>query len=111
MSPLIVIALDLRRPPSDQLSTRAAVGAIHVYQATLSPLYARLGVRCRFTPTCSHYGEAVIGKFGVVRGGWMATKRIFSCGPWTPAGTTTTRPSSVQHRTEPQKHRNSERTF
>lgn len=84
---LIAIALDLRRPPPDQLATRVAVGAIHVYQATLSPLYDRLGVRCRFTVTCSHYGEAVIARFGIVRGGAMAMKRIVRCGPWTPAGT------------------------
>lgn len=84
---LIAIALDVRRPAADQLVTRAAVGAIHVYQATLSPLYGRLGVQCRFTPTCSHYGEAVIRKFGALRGGWMAAKRIFRCGPWTPLGT------------------------
>lgn len=84
---LIAIALDLRRAPADQIVTRTAVGAIHVYQATLSPLYARLGVQCKFTPTCSHYGEAVIRRFGAVRGGWMATKRIFRCGPWTPLGT------------------------
>ncbi len=84
---LVAIALDLRRPPADQLMTRAAVGAIHVYQATLSPLYARLGARCRFTPTCSHSGEAVVARFGVMRGGWMAAKRILRCGPWTPAGT------------------------
>ena len=85
---LVAIAIDLRRPPTEQLSTRAAVGAIHAYQATLSPLYERLGFRCRFTPTCSHYGEAVVGRFGVIRGGWMATKRNLRCGPWTPAGTT-----------------------
>jgi putative membrane protein insertion efficiency factor len=84
---LIAIALDLRRPPPEQLITRATIGAIHVYQATLSPLYSRMGVQCRFTVTCSHYGEAVISKFGVMRGGWMAAKRIFRCGPWTPAGT------------------------
>lgn len=84
---LIAVALDLRRPPPDQLITRATIGAIHVYQATLSPLYGRMGVQCRFTVTCSHYGEAVIRKFGVLRGGWMAAKRIFRCGPWTPAGT------------------------
>jgi putative membrane protein insertion efficiency factor len=90
---LVAIALDLRRPPPDQLATRMAVGAIHAYQATLSPLYTRLGVRCRFTPTCSHYGEAVIQKFGAVSGGWMAAKRIFRCGPWTPAGTVDRPPS------------------
>ena len=80
------VALDLRRPPSDQWTTAAAVGAIHVYQATLSPVYGKLGVQCKFTVTCSHYGEAVVKKFGVVKGGWMATKRVFRCGPWTPAG-------------------------
>jgi len=84
---LIAIALDMRRPPAEQLVTRTAVGGIHVYQATLSRLYARLGVQCRFTPTCSHYGEAVIRKFGAMRGGWMAAKRVFRCGPWTPMGT------------------------
>jgi putative membrane protein insertion efficiency factor len=84
---LIAIALDLRRPPSSQWSTAAAVGGIHLYQATLSPIYAKLGVQCRFTPTCSHYGEAVIKRFGVTRGGWLAAKRILRCGPWTPVGT------------------------
>lgn len=84
---LLAIALDLRRPPAAQLTARTAIAGIHVYQATLSPLYARAGVRCRFTPTCSHYGEAVIRRFGAMRGGWMAAKRILRCGPWTPAGT------------------------
>ena len=84
---LIAIAVDLRRPPSDQLATRGAIGAIHTYQATLSPLYARMGARCRFTVTCSHYGEVAIRKFGVISGGWMAAKRIARCNPWTPEGT------------------------
>ncbi len=83
---LVAIALDLRRTPSDQVATRATIGAIHVYQATLSPVYHRMGARCRFTVTCSHYGEAVIRKYGVLGGGWMAAKRIARCGPWTPAG-------------------------
>lgn len=88
-------AIDLRRPPSSQWSTRAAVAGIHVYQATLSPLYGRMGVQCRFTPTCSHYGEAVIRRFGIVRGGWMATRRVLRCGPWTPMGTTDLPPTGT----------------
>ena len=84
---LIAIALDLRRPPSSQWSTAAAVGGIHLYQATLSPIYAKLGVQCRFTPTCSHYGEEAVRKHGVVRGGYLAAKRVLRCGPWTPVGT------------------------
>ena len=83
---VIAIALDLRRPASAQWSAAAAVGGIHIYQATLSPLYGKLGVRCRFTLTCSHYGEEAVRRFGVVRGGWMTAKRILRCGPWTPPG-------------------------
>lgn len=84
---MAAIVIDVRRPVPKQWSTRAAVAGIHAYQATLSPIYARMGLQCRFTPTCSVYGEAVVRRFGVVRGGWLATKRIFRCGPWTPPGT------------------------
>ena len=84
---LIAIALDQRRPPSTQWSTAAAVGGIHLYQATLSPVYEKMGVRCRFTQTCSHYGEEAIRKHGFARGGYLAAKRVLRCGPWTPAGT------------------------
>jgi putative membrane protein insertion efficiency factor len=83
---LVAVALDLRRPPSAQWTTAAAVGSIHLYQATLSPLYARLGVQCRFTLTCSHYGEEAIKKYGLAKGGYLASKRVLRCGPWTAAG-------------------------
>jgi uncharacterized protein len=92
---LVLLAIDLRRAPGDQLTTRAAVGSIHVYQGTLSKVYARMGVQCRFTPTCSHYAEECIRRFGAARGGWMAAKRILRCGPWTPAGTHDPAPASV----------------
>jgi putative membrane protein insertion efficiency factor len=63
------------------------IAGIHAYQHTLSPLAAGVGVRCRFTPTCSRYAEAVIARDGVARGGWKTLKRIARCGPWTKAGT------------------------
>lgn len=84
---MLALAVDTQRAPADQLSARALVAVIDVYQATLSRWYAYIGVRCRFTPTCSHYGEACIERFGAVRGGWMALKRVLRCGPWTPMGT------------------------
>ena len=84
---MVAIALDLRRPPAAQWSTAAAVGSIHLYQATLSPIYAKLGVQCRFTQTCSHYGEEAVKKYGLAKGGYLATKRILRCGPWTARGT------------------------
>jgi putative membrane protein insertion efficiency factor len=78
-----------------------AIGGIHLYQATLSQWYARIGLQCRFTMTCSHYGEEVVRRFGAVRGGWLAMKRVLRCGPWTPYGTVdppptySSRPASV----------------
>jgi putative membrane protein insertion efficiency factor len=84
---LAAFAVDVSRAPERQVAARAAVAGIHLYQATLSRAFAATGVACRFDPTCSHYGEAVIQRFGVLRGGWMAAKRVIRCGPWTPAGT------------------------
>jgi hypothetical protein len=84
---VFAVALDLRRAPSSQWSTAAAVGGIHLYQATLSPFYEKIGVRCRFTITCSHYGEAAIKKYGLAHGGYLAASRILRCGPWTAPGT------------------------
>lgn len=81
------IVIDATRPPADQASARLAVAGIHLYQRTLSPRAARAGAVCRFTPTCSHYAEAVISRDGIVKGGWLAVKRIARCGPWTPKGT------------------------
>jgi len=66
---------------------RIALAGIHGYQTALAPLVARSGVECRFTTSCSRYAEVVIEREGVVRGGWLAIKRIARCGPWTPFGT------------------------
>jgi putative membrane protein insertion efficiency factor len=84
---MLALAIDISRPPDAQMATRAAVGAIHVYQASLSRVYARLGAQCRFTPSCSQYGEACLQRFGMLRGGWLAMKRVLRCGPWTARGT------------------------
>lgn len=84
---LLTLGLDLARPPRDQLSARALLGAIHVYQATLSPRLGALGVHCRFKPSCSHYAEGAIRKYGALTGSLKAVWRVLRCGPWTPAGT------------------------
>lgn len=78
---------DMTRLPNRQVSARLAVAGIHLYQGTLSPLMGSAGVVCRFTPTCSHYAETVITRNGIVRGGWLAARRIVRCGPWTRGGT------------------------
>ena len=64
-----------------------AIAGIHVYRDTVSPLAARAGIRCRFTPTCSRYAEVAIARDGIIRGGWKALARVVRCNPLTPAGT------------------------
>ncbi len=55
------------------------LGVIRLYQLTLSNI---LPSSCRFTPSCSHYGYEAIDKYGLLRGGWMAIKRIGRCHPF-----------------------------
>jgi len=52
---------------------------IRFYQLSISPI---LGQNCRYTPTCSQYSIEAINKYGPLKGGWYAVKRIFSCHPW-----------------------------
>jgi putative membrane protein insertion efficiency factor len=91
---VVVIVADVSRPPAARTSTTFALGAIHLYQATLSRVYAKAGVQCRFTPSCSRYAEACVREFGLAKGGWLALKRVIRCGPWTPLGTVDLPPSS-----------------
>jgi len=59
------------------------ITAIKSYQSLISPL---LGNNCRFTPTCSFYAIEAINRFGVVKGGWLASKRILKCHPLNAGG-------------------------
>lgn len=90
-----LMAADLTRAPERQLAAKAALVGIHVYQATLSKAFAAAGTTCRFSPTCSHYAEACIRRYGLVRGGGLALARVLRCGPWTPAGTLDPPPTGV----------------
>ncbi len=37
---------------------------------------------CRFMPTCSQYALEAIEKYGALKGGWLAFKRICCCHPF-----------------------------
>lgn len=53
------------------------------YQIFVSPL---LGYTCRFNPTCSEYSILAIKRYGIFKGGLLATKRILKCHPFHPGG-------------------------
>jgi putative membrane protein insertion efficiency factor len=56
---------------------------IHFYQHTFSLL---LGPSCRFNPSCSSYAFLAIERFGIMKGTWLAFKRLIKCHPLYPGG-------------------------
>jgi putative membrane protein insertion efficiency factor len=56
---------------------------IKVYQVAISPLFPPA---CRFYPTCSAYSYEAISKYGPMKGGWLAVRRIIRCHPRNPGG-------------------------
>lgn len=62
---------------------RLAIGLIRFYQRGISPLFPP---SCRFTPTCSGYALQAIERYGILRGSWLALRRIGRCHPWCEGG-------------------------
>jgi hypothetical protein len=60
-----------------------AIALITAYQKLLSPMLPR---SCRFYPSCSEYAKQAIQKYGIVKGGWLALKRIARCHPGSSGG-------------------------
>ncbi|HOV69884.1 MAG TPA: membrane protein insertion efficiency factor YidD [Clostridia bacterium] len=58
--------------------TNAALSAIMFYKKKISPA---MPPACRFIPTCSEYAYEAIYKYGLLKGGFMAAKRLLKCNP------------------------------
>jgi hypothetical protein len=56
---------------------------IRLYQVLLSPI---MGQQCRFYPTCSHYAAEAIEKYGAIKGGALAIRRLLKCHPFHKGG-------------------------
>lgn len=52
---------------------------IRFYRSAISPTRPPC---CRFIPTCSAYALEAIEKYGVLKGGWLALRRILRCHPF-----------------------------
>ena len=74
----------MENPPTLQPTKRSPlgwlfVGIVRFYQYVVSPL---LGPNCRYQPTCSAYALEAIERFGAMKGGWLAVRRIGRCHPF-----------------------------
>lgn len=72
---IIKIMLDFPR--------KIAIGMINFYQKQVSP---KLGLNCRFYPTCSEYTKQAIDKYGIIRGSLKGIIRILKCNPFHKGG-------------------------
>ena len=55
---------------------RFLLAAIRFYRRYISPLRKPC---CRFIPTCSEYALEAVGKYGALKGSWLALRRILRC--------------------------------
>lgn len=71
---------------------KPVLGLIRFYQRTgwfHQPLFKLLFLSdraCRFHPTCSEYAYQAIERYGILKGSWLAVRRISRCQPWNKGG-------------------------
>jgi uncharacterized protein len=56
---------------------------LRLYKEAVSPL---LLPACRYVPSCSEYAMEAVERYGVLRGGGMALKRLLRCHPFVRGG-------------------------
>ncbi|MGL5641961.1 MAG: membrane protein insertion efficiency factor YidD [Paraclostridium sp.] len=56
---------------------------INLYRKYISPMRAPC---CIYSPTCSQYAIDAISKYGALKGGFLAIKRILRCNPFSKGG-------------------------
>jgi putative membrane protein insertion efficiency factor len=59
------------------------IAVIRFYQRYISPITPS---SCRYTPSCSAYAVEALQRYGLIKGGGLAIKRIISCNPWGGSG-------------------------
>jgi len=56
---------------------------VRLYRYAISPFMPRC---CRFHPSCSAYAEEALVRHGLLRGGWLAVRRLARCHPFCEGG-------------------------
>ena len=71
------------------MPARLLVALLRGYHRFIGPLLLDrvwLVPRCRFYPSCAVYAEQAVLAHGLMRGGWLALRRVGRCHPWNPGG-------------------------
>ena len=55
------------------------IALIRFYRRSISPYTPSC---CKFSPTCSAYALEAIRKYGALKGGWLAFRRLLRCNPF-----------------------------
>lgn len=66
-----------------RLPARAILLLLKLYQRFISPMTPPT---CRFYPSCSQYAVIAVTRHGLIRGSWLAGRRLLRCHPWNPGG-------------------------
>jgi uncharacterized protein len=67
----------------NQILRTPVLGLLRGYKWAISPL---LPPACRYVPTCSDYATEAVDRYGVLRGGLMAVRRVLRCHPFVKGG-------------------------
>lgn len=62
---------------------KIALLLIGFYRRYITPFTTR---SCRFVPTCSAYAYEAVEKYGLLKGGYLAVRRILKCHPFHKGG-------------------------
>ena len=63
--------------------TRVLISLVRFYRKHVSPMSAP---KCRYYPTCSAYALEALQKYGALKGGLLALRRIAKCHPFHKGG-------------------------
>jgi putative membrane protein insertion efficiency factor len=62
---------------------KLCIKLLELYRKYISPLKMPC---CKYYPSCSQYAIDAVSRYGVIKGGFMATWRVLRCNPFSHGG-------------------------